>query len=124
VSRCSRIPRRANCASCHVVLSRAGQPPVFTDYDFLNVGVPRKPTHCGKTPIQPTSISDCVAPRGAISRVEPSVLRLLPPPPTMRKRRGARTRSSTTAFFNSLRDVLHFYVERDIHPENWYSHKS
>ena len=60
-------PAKGNCASCHVVLSRAGQPPVFTDYDFLNVGVPRNPRIAANA--DPAYlIWDCVARHGAISR--------------------------------------------------------
>ena len=36
-------PEKGNCASCHLGTSRAGTPPPFTDFDFVNVGVPRNP---------------------------------------------------------------------------------
>ena len=36
-------PDKGNCASCHLGTSRDGVPPPFTDFDFVNVGVPRNP---------------------------------------------------------------------------------
>jgi cytochrome c peroxidase len=36
-------PAKGNCASCHLGDSRDGKPPPFTDFDYVNVGVPRNP---------------------------------------------------------------------------------
>ena len=40
---CSRIPPRAIARAVISGFSRAGTPPPFTDFDFVNVGVPRNP---------------------------------------------------------------------------------
>lgn len=34
---------KAKCANCHVLASSEGRPPVFTDYTYDNIGVPRNP---------------------------------------------------------------------------------
>ncbi len=34
---------KAKCANCHVLGSSEGRPPVFTDYTYDNIGVPRNP---------------------------------------------------------------------------------
>jgi cytochrome c peroxidase len=111
-------PAKGNCASCHVVLSRAGQPPVFTDYDFLNVGVPRNPRIAANADPAYFDLGLCGPARRdlASSRQYCGFFRA----PTMRNV-AVRHAFFHNGVFNSLRDVLHFYVERDIHPEKWYS---
>jgi cytochrome c peroxidase len=112
-------PAKGNCASCHVVLSRAGQPPVFTDYDFLNVGVPRNPRIAANADPAYFDLGLCGPARRdlASSRQYCGFFRA----PTMRNV-AVRDVFFHNGVFNSLRDVLRFYVERDIHPEKWYSH--
>ncbi len=34
---------KAKCANCHVLTTSEGRPPVFTDYTYDNIGVPRNP---------------------------------------------------------------------------------
>jgi cytochrome c peroxidase len=34
---------KGNCSRCHTMASQGGQPPVFTDYRYDNLGVPRNP---------------------------------------------------------------------------------
>jgi cytochrome c peroxidase len=111
-------PAKGNCASCHVVLSRAGQPPVFTDYDFLNVGIPRNPRIAANTDPAYFDLGLCGPARRdlASSRQYCGFFRA----PTMRNV-ALRDVFFHNGVLNSLRDVLHFYVERDIHPEKWYS---
>jgi cytochrome c peroxidase len=111
-------PAKGNCASCHVVLSRAGQPPVFTDFDFLNVGVPRNPRIAANADPAYFDLGLCGPARRdlASSREYCGFFRA----PTMRNV-AVRDAFFHNGVFNSLRDVLHFYVERDIHPEKWYS---
>src|SRR5882757_444534 len=111
-------PAKGNCASCHVVLSRAGRPPVFTDYDFLNVGVPRNPRIAANADPTYFDLGLCGPARRdlASSRQYCGFFRA----PTMRNV-AVRDSFFHNGVFNSLRDVLQFYVERDIHPEKWYS---
>jgi cytochrome c peroxidase len=111
-------PAKGNCASCHVVLSRAGQPPVFTDFDFLNVGVPRNPRIAANADPNYFDLGLCGPARHDLAgkRDFCGFFRA----PTMRNvaRRDAFFHNGV---FNSLRDVLHFYVDRDLHPERFYS---
>jgi cytochrome c peroxidase len=111
-------PNKGNCASCHVVLSRAGQPPIFTDYDFLNVGVPRNPRIAANANPAYYDLGLCGPARQdlASSRQYCGFFRA----PTMRNV-AMRDTFFHNGVFNNLRDVLHFYVDRDIHPEKWYS---
>ena len=111
-------PVKGNCASCHVVLSRAGQPPVFTDYDFLNVGVPRNPRIAANSDPGYFDLGLCGPARRdlASSRQFCGFFRA----PTMRNV-ARRDCFFHNGVFNSLRDVLRFYVERDLHPEKYYS---
>jgi len=111
-------PVKGNCASCHVVLSRAGQPPVFTDYDFLNVGVPRNPRIAANSDPSYFDLGLCGPARRdlAASRQFCGFFRA----PTMRNV-ARRDCFFHNGVFNSLRDVLRFYVERDLHPEKYYS---
>jgi cytochrome c peroxidase len=101
-----------------VVLSRAGQPPVFTDYDFLNVGIPRNPRIAANADPAYFDLGLCGPARRdlASSRQYCGFFRA----PTMRNV-AVRDAFFHNGVFNSLRDVLHFYVERDIQPQKWYS---
>lgn len=111
-------PAKGNCASCHVVLSRAGRPPVFTDYDFLNVGVPRNPRIAANADPGYFDLGLCGPARRdlASSRQYCGFFRA----PTMRNV-AMRDSFFHNGVFTSLRDVLRFYVERDLHPEKYYS---
>jgi cytochrome c peroxidase len=110
-------PSKGNCASCHVTAIRAGEHPAFTDFDYANVGVPRNreipanadPAHfdlglCGPVRTDLEAHKDYCG---------------------MFRSPSLRNVASRSAFFHngamhSLRDVLHFYVERDLQPQKWY----
>lgn len=38
-------PSRANCSSCHVLTAAPGEYPLFTDFGYDNLGVPRNPAN-------------------------------------------------------------------------------
>ena len=111
-------PAKGNCASCHVVLSKQGQPPLFTDFDFLNVGVPRNPRIAANTDPNYYDLGLCGPTRRdlAASREYCGFFRA----PTLRNvaRRDAFFHNGV---FSSLHDVLDFYNDRDLHPEKFYS---
>lgn len=111
-------PAKGNCASCHVVLSKRGQPPVFTDFDFLNVGVPRNPRLAANTDPRYYDLGLCGPARRDLTsnREFCGFFRA----PTMRNV-ARRDVFFHNGVFSSLRDVLHFYVDRDLHPEQFYS---
>jgi cytochrome c peroxidase len=112
-------PAKGNCASCHVVLSKRGQPPLFTDFDFLNVGVPRNPRIAANADPAYYDLGLCGPTRRdfASSREYCGFFRA----PTMRNvaRRDAFFHNGV---FGTLREVIDFYNDRDLHPEKFYSH--
>jgi len=111
-------PAKGNCASCHVVLSKRGQPPVFTDFDFLNVGVPRNPKIAANSDPNYYDLGLCGPTRRdlAASREYCGFFRA----PTLRNV-ARRDVFFHNGVFNSLRQVLDFYNDRDLHPEKFYS---
>ncbi len=110
-------PAKGNCAACHPSKSPApGVPPLFTDFSYDALGVPRNPAipanadpsfHdlgvCGPTR---TDASD---PRGCGAFKVPTL----------------RNIAVTAPYFHNgaiamLRDVVRFYVTRDTDPQRWY----
>jgi len=111
-------PAKGNCASCHDAVSRGGKPPLFTDFDFLNVGVPRNPRILANADPAYFDLGLCGPARKDLTANTGycGFFRA----PTL------RNVALRDAFFHngalgSLRDVLHFYVERDLDPEKFYS---
>jgi len=111
VSRCSRSGE-GNWRGAACGIRRAGQPPVFTDYDFLDVGVPRTRV-LRQTPIQPT-LTRIVWPGAARSRVSREYSLL--PTPTCEPSR-CRTAFFHNGVFNSWGCSALLIVERDIQSE-------
>jgi cytochrome c peroxidase len=110
-------PKKGNCASCHLTSSRGGKPPIFTDYDFANVGVPRNsripanadPSHYDLGLCGPER-SDLVGQREYCGFFRAPTLRNV----------AIRDAFFHNGAFHDLRDMLHFYVERDLKPEKFY----
>lgn len=111
-------PAKGNCAACHSPARLPdGAPPLFTDFTYDNLGVPRNadiaanadPAYfdlglCGPTR---TDLADRGDLCGAFKV------------PTL------RNVAVTAPYFHngkfaSLRDVVSFYVRRDTNPEEWY----
>ena len=109
---------KGNCASCHLGVSRAGIPPPFTDFDFVNVGVPRNPRIPANADPNYYDLGLCGPERQDFSgrREYCGFFRS----PTVRNT-AIRDAFFHNGVFTSLRDVLHFYNERDLHPEKYYS---
>lgn len=111
-------PAKGNCAACHVSAKGAdGAPPLFTDFSFDNIGVPRNPAIpatadpayfdlglCGPDRTDLTSRTDLCGQFKV---------------PTLRNV-ATRKVFFHNGRFNNLRDVLGFYVRRDTNPEQWY----
>jgi cytochrome c peroxidase len=110
-------PAKGNCASCHLGVSRAGTPPPFTDFDFVNVGVPRNPRIAANADPAYYDLGLCgPARRDFLGKREYCGFFRSP---------TVRNTATREAFFHngaftSLRDVLHFYNERDLYPEKYY----
>jgi cytochrome c peroxidase len=110
-------PKKGNCASCHLGTTRAGVPPPFNDYDFANVGVPRNPRIPANADPNYYDLGLCGPLREDLNgrREYCGFFRS----PTLR---NVATRDAFfhNGAFGSLREVLHFYNDRDLAPEKYY----
>lgn len=111
-------PTSGNCASCHIDQPGAdGSHPLFTDFQFEALGVPRNPELsmnrdpayydkglCG--PVRKDLTSD-------------KTMCGLFKTPTLRNV-ATRKVFFHNGRFHTLREALRFYVQRDTHPEKWY----
>ena len=111
-------PAKGNCAACHPSARGAdGSPPLFTDFTYDNLGVPRNadiPANadagyfdlglCGP---QRTSLADRRELCGAFK--VPSLRNVALTAPYFHNGR-----------FQTLEEVVAFYVRRDTNPEEWY----
>lgn len=111
-------PRKGNCASCHLGTIRAGKPPSFTDYDYVNVGVPRNPHIAANADPNYFDLGLCGPLRRDLSATNEVCGYFRSP--TVRNT-AIRTAYFHNGVFHSLREVLEFYNERDLHPEKFYS---
>ena len=112
-------PNKGNCASCHLASSRAGTPPLFTDYDFANVGVPRNPRIPANTDPNYYDLGLCGPQRSDLAgkREYCGFFRA----PSLRNV-AIRDAFFHNGAFQTLREMLKFYVQRDLTPENFYPH--
>jgi cytochrome c peroxidase len=110
-------PRKGNCAGCHPSTRANGQTPLFTDFTYDNLGIPRNtaiaatadPSYfdlglCGPDRTDLTDRSDLC---GAFK--VPSLRNVAITAPYFHNGK-----------FNTLRDVVSFYVRRDTNPDEWY----
>jgi cytochrome c peroxidase len=110
-------PQKGNCASCHLASSRGGKPPVFTDYDFANVGVPRNPRIPANADPGYFDLGLCGPQRSDLAgqRDYCGFFRA----PTLRNV-AIRDAFFHNGAFGTLRELMSFYVERDLKPEKFY----
>lgn len=116
-------PNGGNCSSCHLdEMGANGQHPLFTDFQFEALGVPRNPEipwnnnpHyydlglCG--PFRKDAASRKLANCGLFRT------------PTLRNA-AIRQVFFHNGRFHSLREALRFYVQRDTNPGKWYPTKA
>lgn len=111
-------PNKGNCASCHLGDVRDDKPPPFTDFDFVNVGVPRNPRLRANADPGYHDLGLCGPYRTDLAdkREYCGYFRS----PTMRNV-AIRDTFFHNGVFTSLRQVINFYNERDLYPEKYYS---
>jgi len=111
-------PAKGNCASCHLVASRAGTPPPFTDFDYNNVGVPRNPRIAANADPAYYDLGLCGPVRQDLAGKQQycGFFRA----PTLRNV-AVRSAFFHNGVFTSLDQVMRFYIERDLYPEKYYS---
>ena len=110
-------PAKGNCASCHPSARKDGAAPLFTDWGYAALALPRNraivanadPTYfdlglCG--PLR-TDLADRPEDCGLFRT------------PTLRNA-ALRPVFFHNGIVTTLRDAVRFYAERDVHPENWY----
>lgn len=111
-------PTKGNCAACHTATTGPGNsPPVFTDFSYHALGVPRNPAIPANGQAAFFDLGVC-GPRRADLQAEHRYCGYFKTPSL---RNVARRRFFFhNGRFTTLQDVLHFYVERDTSPERWY----
>ena len=111
-------PVKGNCAACHPSARGAdGSPPLFTDFTYDNVGVPRNPEIAANSDPAYFDLGLCGPFRTDLAnRTELCGAFKVP---------TLRNVAVTAPYFHNgrfatLRDVVAFYVRRDTNPEEWY----
>jgi cytochrome c peroxidase len=111
-------PLKGNCASCHLGDTRDNKPPPFTDFDYVNVGVPRNPhIHANADPNY-YDLGLCGPLRADLAGRHEYCGYFRSP--TVRNS-AIRDAFFHNGVFSSLRQVIDFYNERDLYPEKYYS---
>lgn len=111
-------PKKANCAGCHLSQpSRDGQPPMFTDYEYEALGVPRNTALAVNRDANHFDMGLCGPHRTDLAEQTQYCGMFLTP--------TLRNSATRHAFFHngvyrSLDDVLTFYNLRDIEPGKIY----
>jgi cytochrome c peroxidase len=111
-------PRRGGCEICHIDAKGAnGAHPVFTDFQFEALGVPRNPELPANRNPRYFDMGLCGPLRTDKSAV--AAYCGLFKTPTLRNVATRRV-FFHNGRFHTLRDALRFYVERDTDPQKWY----
>ena len=111
-------PHKGNCAACHPSSPAAdGTPPLFTDFTYDNVGLPRNARIPANADPAFYDLGLCGPERGDLAdrRDLCGAFKV----PTLRN--VARTAPYFhNGGFETLREAVDFYARRDTHPGEWY----
>jgi cytochrome c peroxidase len=111
-------PAKGNCAACHPSsFGRDGSSPLFTDFSFDNLGVPRNTRIAANADPAYFDLGLCGPDRADLAGR--SDLCGAFKVPTLRNVTTRKTFFHNGRFDN-LRDAIGFYVRRDTNPEQWY----
>jgi cytochrome c peroxidase len=113
-------PTKGNCAACHPSSKGAdGSPPLFTDFSFDALGVPRNPELTANADPSHYDLGLCGrADLGARTDLCGAFK-----VPSLRNV-ALRQALFHSGRFKNLKDALTFYVQRDIHPEKFYPRRA
>lgn len=112
-------PAKGNCASCHIAAPGAnGAAPLFTDYSFANLGVPRNRKL--KVNADPAffDVGLCGPQRKMPAGVDEKYCGTFKTPSL--RNVAARRVFMHHGVFDNLSDAVRFYVERDLKAVRWY----
>lgn len=111
-------PTKGNCAGCHPSARGAdGALPLFTDFTYDNLGVPRNPDLLSNADPAYFDLGLCARPDGSLSgRTDLCGAFKVP------SLRNVATRHTFfhNGRFKTLKDALTFYVQRDTNPDRFY----
>lgn len=112
-------PGKGNCMACHPSARGSdGSPPLFTDFTFDNLGVPRNTAITANADPNYFDLGLCSPDRTDLSSSRPDLCGAFKVP-TLRNVATRRV-FFHNGQFKSLKDALRFYVTRDTNPERWY----
>jgi len=112
-------PQRGNCAGCHPSgRGPNGAPPLFTDFTYDNLGVPRNPDIPANADSNYFDLGICGPDRTDAIGERPDLCGAFKVP-------TLRNIALTAPYFHNgrfatLQDALRFYVRRDTNPEDFY----
>ena len=112
---------KANCSECH---SSIGNKPIFTDFTYDNLGVPRNPNNPfyslpkAFNPLRSAYIDLGLGGSGRTEIVDPESEVGKMKVPTLRNI-GKTAPYTHNGYFNNLEDLVHFYNTRDVESEGW-----
>ena len=110
-------PEKGNCAACHPsTVGADGSPPLFTDFTYDNLGVPRNAGIPANADASFADLGLCGPQRSDLTRSDLCGAFKVP---------SLRNVARTAPYFHNgqfqtLEDVVAFYVRRDTSPEEWY----
>lgn len=111
-------PDKGNCAGCHLSTRQPdGLPPVFTDYTYDNLGVPRNPEIAANDDPGYFDLGLCGPFRTDLTERRDLCGQFKVP--TLRNV-ATRHVFFHNGYFHTLIDALRFYFQRDTDPELWY----
>jgi len=121
------------CAECHVMTSVNGKPPLFTDFTYDNLGIPRNPLNPFYTMsedwnkegknwvdkglggfLETTAEFAQIAAENHGKQKVPTLRNV-----DLRPNQNFVKAYAHNGFFKTLKDIVHFYNTRDIAGENW-----
>ena len=111
-------PAKGNCALCHPSGPKSGLPTLFTDSGYDNIGVPRNPLIPDNADPHFFDLGACGPFRSdEFAALEKNCGRFKAPTLRNVARRPVYFHNGA---FTDLRQVVKFYVTRDVSPELWY----
>jgi len=108
---------KGNCAACHPSTRADNAPPLFTDYSYDNLGVPRNRTIPATADASYSDLGLCGPDR--VDLAARTDLCGAFKVPTLRNVATRRV-FFHNGRFDSLRETIEFYVRRDTDPARWY----